>query len=72
MKYDLNVIKEISVTDSFLSLDDNIRGCQKESFDDCTTRKYKKTVLETCKCLPFKLRLTEEVSFCRIIVKVMS
>ena len=45
MKHNLNVIKEIKVTDSFLSMEKDIRGCQEESFDDCTTIKYKTAVL---------------------------
>ena len=61
MEHYLNVIKEITVTDSFLSLDKNIRRCQEESFDKCTTRKYTNALIDTCKCLPFQLRLTEEV-----------
>ena len=62
MKYDLKVIKEITVTDSFLSLDRNIRGCQKESYDECTTSKYINRLIDQCQCLPFQLQLTEEVS----------
>ena len=62
MEYNLNVIKEITVTDSFLSMDKDIRGCQRESYDDCTSRKYTNTLLSKCQCLPFQLKLTEEVS----------
>ena len=62
MKHYLNVIKEISVTDSFLSLDKDTRGCQEESYDKCTTKKYKNDLINNCQCLPFRLRLTEEVS----------
>ena len=61
MKHNLNVIKEIKVTDSFLSMEKDIRGCQEESFDDCTTIKYKTVVLNKCQCLPFQLRLSKEV-----------
>ena len=62
MEYSLNVIKEISVTDSFLSLGENIKGCQEKSYDDCTTKKYTDTLTDKCQCLPFQLRLNEEVS----------
>ena len=61
MEYYLNVIKEITVTDSFLSSNEQTRGCQEESVDECTTRKYRKTFLNQCNCLPFQLRLNEEV-----------
>ena len=60
-KFYLNVIKEISVTDSFLAMDKNIRGCQEESYDECTTRKYKENLENKCQCLPFQMRITEEV-----------
>ena len=59
MEHDLNVIKEITVTDSFLSLDKDIRGCQEESFDECTARNFKNTLMNKCQCLPFQLGLSE-------------
>ena len=62
MYYHLNVIKEITVTDSFLTLNKNIRGCQEESFDDCMTWKYKKILKDECQCLPFQIRSNEQVS----------
>ena len=61
MEYNLNVVEEITTTDSFLSLDESIRQCQEESYDECTTRKYMNTLIRNCQCLPFKLRLTDEV-----------
>ena len=60
-KYFLNVIKEITVTNSFLSMNKDARGCQKESSDDCTTRKYKNTLINQCQCLPFHMIQTEKV-----------
>ena len=61
MEYNLNVIKEVRVTDSFQSMGKDIKGCQEESYDECTTRKYMSTLIRNCQCLPFKLRLTDEV-----------
>ena len=61
-KYNLNVMKEVTVTDSFLTLDKDIKGCQEESFDACRTRKYKTELIDKCQCLPFKIRLTDEVA----------
>lgn len=66
-KYFLNVIKEITVTDSFLTLDENTRGCQEESFDDCTTKKYTNALINKCHCLPFQMRLSQEVGLLSII-----
>ena len=60
-KYYLNVVKEISVTDSYLSMNKNERGCQKETFDECTTRKYKNTLINQCQCLPFQMIQMEKV-----------
>ena len=57
----MNVIKVITVTDSFLSMDKNIRGCQQESYDECMTKKYINDLKHFCQCLPFQLRLSEEV-----------
>ena len=62
MKYDFNVLKEISVTDSFLSLNKEIRGCQEESFGDCVARTMKTSFLKECQCLPFQLRFSKEVA----------
>ena len=53
-EYNLNNVKEIKVTDEFLTLDKSIINCQnKESQQDCKTRKYLDTILQQCKCLPF-------------------
>ena len=62
MESSLNVIKEIKVTDSFLTLDEEAKGCQEESFNECTTTKYRDKMINKCQCLPFQLRLSEEVS----------
>ena len=61
-QYYLTGIKEITVTDSFSSLNKDIQGCQEESFDDCTTRIYRNALMKKCQCLPFQLRLSTGVS----------
>ena len=63
--FNLNVIKNVEVTDSFLGLDESLRGCQdRETFVDCTTRQYIETLITICDCLPFNLRITnDEVSY---------
>ena len=49
-------MKEISVTDDFLTLDKTIIHCQnEESLQDCKTRKYIDTLVEQCECLPFAI-----------------
>ena len=62
--YRLYVVKEISVTDSFLTLKDTVKRCQKETtFDECTTQKYLETLKLKCSCLPRHLGLYKEVRF---------
>ena len=61
-EYNLNVIKEISATDSFMSMDKNDRKCYNdETFDECVTKKYIHDLKNNCKCLPLNLRLTHQV-----------
>ena len=60
--YNLNVLKEIDVTDSHLGLDQDIRGCQNEEPQDhCRTRVHRDTLLKQCGCLPFNMRLSDNV-----------
>ena len=64
-EYNLNVVKEIEVTDSFLSLKEEVRGCQnKEEYLECTTKALKESFIESCGCLPFEIRLSEKVVQC--------
>ena len=61
-EYSLNVLKEIEVTEDFLGLDVDITECQnKESYDDCTTRHYRNSLLSTCKCLPIDIWTINQV-----------
>ena len=61
-EYNVNVVKEVEVTESYLGLDQKVRGCQKaESFHNCTTKHYFDSLLEKCACLPFKIRLSDKV-----------
>ena len=61
-EYNLNALKEIKVTDSYLELDQGTRECQmEEPFYNCTTRKRIDTVLEQCRCLPFQMRRSLKV-----------
>ena len=59
--YYFNAIKEIAVTDSFLALDEDKIGCQRESIDDCTTNRYLNDMIEKCQCLPSEIRLNNKV-----------
>ena len=61
--YKLNNVKEMKVTDEFLTLDKTITNCQNtELLRDCKTRKYSNAMIENCKCLPFTLREPNKVN----------
>ena len=61
-EYNLNVVKVIEVTEEFLNLDESVRECQnKESEEECLTKNYVDSLLDQCKCLPFKIRLHAKV-----------
>ena len=63
-EFNLNNVKEISVTEDFLTLDKTIINCQnEETLDDCKTKTYVHTLIEQCKCLPFIIRNSNEVIF---------
>ena len=63
-EYNLNVIKEIVVTDDFLGLDKDVTNCQnEETYDNCITRRFTNTIYEKCKCLSFNLSNEVEVVF---------
>ena len=58
--YNLNALKEIKVTDSFLGLD--TKKCQtKESYSDCTSKLYHERALKDCGCLPKSTMMSEKV-----------
>ena len=61
-EYNLNDLKVIEVTDSYLGMDQSIKGCQVEqSLHDCKTSYYKEKVFDQCGCLPFNIRLSQKV-----------
>ena len=62
-EYNLNILKEVKVTESFLGLDKDVTQCQnKESYNDCKTKKYVNALIEFCGCIPFSLNTIYEVS----------
>ena len=60
--YNINVLKEIKITDSYLGLDQDVKKCQNvEQLQNCTTRHFIESLLGACKCLPFNLRISTKV-----------
>ena len=61
-QYNLNVLKEITVTNDFLGLDQDDRKCQNEEpLTNCTTRQYLDTLLGECGCFPVNIGLSQKV-----------
>ena len=65
--YNLNVVKEMKVTDSFMGLPQGVKQCQnKEDYLDCKTEEYLEALVNTCMCLPFGLKYFNDsnISIC--------
>ena len=61
-QYNLDDLKEINVTESYLGMDQDVKACQnKEPFYNCTTRKYINEILMKCGCLPLNIRHSNKV-----------
>ena len=62
MEFNMNNVKEMKVTDDFLTLGKDVIKCQNdESQSDCSTRKLVDNLSKHCNCLPFGMRRTEKV-----------
>ena len=62
-QYNLNNLKKISVTDSFMGLDIKKRNCQSiDKYDQCKTMLHMENLRHECGCLPLSLRVYEEVT----------
>ena len=57
-KYDLNVLKGIKVTESYLGLPEKATGCQNtQKLQDCERKQYFDALHNECGCLPLSLRI---------------
>ena len=63
--YALTDVKQMDVTDGFLSFDIKVRKCQnEESFLDCEKNDYFEIGRKKCNCVPHHLRIfSKPVSF---------
>ena len=60
--YNLNVLKEIKVKDSFLDMDQDVIACQDvQPLDNCTTKHYMDSLLDECGCIPWNIRISDKV-----------
>ena len=61
-EYKLDGLKQIVVTESYLGLNEYIRGCQnEEAFEVCTTKLYREAFIDKCNCLPFHVNDNEAI-----------
>ena len=62
-QYNLNNIKEISVTKDFLTLNDDVTNCQNiESLQECQTKQNIDAHYGQCGCLPFSMGIVDRVN----------
>ena len=62
-RFNLNAIKHIKVTDSYLKMDKEVKQCQiDEDIEICTTRQHREAFLKHCGCVPFSIGNFEYVS----------
>ena len=63
--YNLNILKQINVTKSFQTLNQEAKGCQGDSpIDDCLTSEYLKYIKDKCGCLSMDKTLLNNGSIC--------
>ena len=61
MEFEIKLFKEIQVTESFLGINENVRGCQeREMYDDCINHSYYE-YKNSCGCLPLSLKINKNV-----------
>ena len=58
-KYNLNSLKEIKATDSYIGMGKDVIECQNEEPSlNCTTRQRIDAYLKECGCLPFSMQFS--------------
>ena len=63
-QFNLQSLKEIKVSDSFLGLNVDSRKCQNiETNNDCKTKVYIPNMTQVCGCLPLSHIMSEEVCY---------
>ena len=53
--YALSSLKKMTVTDNFMELDQEIKNCDVEIYEECNTRRYLDAVQRKCGCVPWAL-----------------
>ena len=64
MEFKIKMFKEVQVTNSFLGIDESVRGCQgREMYEDCIRHSYLDKFRNSCGCLPIGLKINKNVFF---------
>ena len=57
------MFKELQVTDSFLGLNEVVRGCQERGmYDNCIKNSHVDKIRNSCGCLPLGLKMNKNVN----------
>ena len=69
--YMMRNLKQMSGTDNFLAMADDVKKCQIEREEDCRGRLYLQEVQKTCGCLPWSLSplVTEQVDKIYVVIR---
>ena len=63
-EFEIKMFKEIQVTDSFLGINEDVRGCQeKEIYDDCIRHSHVDKIRNSCSCVPLSLQNNTNVKY---------
>ena len=54
-KYSLHAVKEMTGTENFMKLPENVKNCSVEPFELCRVEKYMNTIEKECNCIPWTL-----------------
>ena len=54
-EYSLHAVKDMTGTENFMNLADNVKKCSVEPFERCRAEKYMTAIEEKCGCVPWAL-----------------
>ena len=70
-EYNLNSLKQTHVTESFLGLNQDVRGCQNSvSILECQTKQYTTDTMDKCGCLPMHHRVLGANVSLRVFISI--
>ena len=61
-RYYMSTLKMIAGTDAYMAMSKEEKGCQSESFEECSMRQVFAELQKECRCVPWSLRYFQKVS----------